>query len=210
MSAVLPSPLTASLKQTVTPAQLSANLANAPHAVAINGLHHYAYRCRDAEETRHFYEDLLGLPLFHIIQSDIVPSTGEFCPYTHIFFRMTDGSCIAFFDLGDDQAALPSANTPAWVNHIALRVNTVSELEAMKARLQAAGVEVLGVTDHHIFNSIYFFDPNGIRLELTAQLASEMEMMEEGRTAHARLAQWTARKQVWRTERAAASSHPKA
>jgi glyoxylase I family protein len=210
MSAVLPSSLTASLKQTVSPAQLSANLANAPQAVAINGLHHYAYRCRDAEETRHFYEDLLGLPLFHIIQSDIVPSTGEFCPYTHIFFRMTDGSCIAFFDLGDDEAALPSANTPAWVNHIALRVNTVSELEAMKARLQAAGIEVLGVTDHHIFNSIYFFDPNGIRLELTAQLASEMEMMEEGKTAHARLAQWTARKQVWRTERAAASNHPKA
>jgi glyoxylase I family protein len=210
MSALLPSSLTASLKNTVPPAQLSASLANAPQAVAINGLHHYAYRCRDAEETRHFYEDLLGLPLFHIIQSDIVPSTGEFCPYTHIFFRMTDGSCIAFFDLGDDEAALPSANTPAWVNHIALRVNTVSELEAMKARLQAAGIEVLGVTDHHIFNSIYFFDPNGIRLELTAQLASEMEMMEEGKTAHARLAQWTARKQVWRTERAAASNHVKA
>jgi catechol 2,3-dioxygenase-like lactoylglutathione lyase family enzyme len=82
-------------------------------AIPIHGLHHYAYRCRDAEETRHFYEDILGLPLWHIIQSDYVPSTGEYCPYTHIFFRMSDGACVAFFDLGDDEAAQPSPNTPA-------------------------------------------------------------------------------------------------
>lgn len=169
--------------------------------VPINGLHHFAYRCRDAEETRAFYEDLLGLPLYHIIQADHVPSTGEYCPYTHIFFRMTDGSCVAFFDLGDDQAAAPSPNTPAWVNHLALRVNTEAELEAVKARLEAAKVEVLGVTDHHIFKSIYFFDPNGIRLELTAQLASEIKMQEDSKTAHARLAEWTARKHAWRKER---------
>lgn len=175
--------------------------------VPINGLHHFAYRCRDAEETRHFYEDLLGLPLYHIIQSDHVPSTGEYCPYTHIFFRMTDGSCVAFFDLGDDHASDPSPNTPAWVNHLALRVDTVGELERVKARLQAAGVEVVGVTDHHIFKSIYFFDPNGIRLELTAQLASEMQMLEESKTAHARLAEWTARKQQWRAARAQGKAH---
>src|SRR5690349_12596777 len=80
--------------------------------VPIEGLHHYAYRCRDAEETRAFYEDLLGLPLAHIIEEDYVPSTGEYCPYVHIFFRMADGSYIAFFDLGDDTRAEPSANTP--------------------------------------------------------------------------------------------------
>jgi glyoxylase I family protein len=171
-------------------------------AVPINGLHHFAYRCRDAEETRHFYEDLLGLPLYHIIQSDYVPSTGEYCPYTHIFFRMTDGSCVAFFDLGDDDSAQPSPNTPAWVNHLALRVDSVAELEQVKARLQAAKVDVLGVTDHHIFKSIYFFDPNGIRLELCAQLASEMEMMEDSKHAHARLGEWNARKAQWRAERA--------
>lgn len=174
-----------------------------PAPVSIHGLHHFAYRCRDAEETRHFYEDILGLPLWHIIQSDVVPSTGEQCPYTHIFFRMTDGSCVAFFDLGDDVAPAPSPNTPGWVNHLALRVDTVAELEQIKARLQAHGVEVLGVTDHHIFKSIYFFDPNGIRLELSAQLASELQMLEESKTAHARLAEWNARKAQWRVERAA-------
>ena len=182
---------------------MTALTTSLPLPAPIQQLHHYAYRAKDAEETRHFYEDILGLPLFHIIQSDIVPSTGEYCPYTHFFFRLQDGSFIAFFDLGDDQAALPSANTPLWVNHISFRVNTVLELQDMKARLEAEGVAVLGVTDHHIFKSIYFFDPNGVRLELTAQLADDVHMQKESGNVHARLAEWTARKEVWRAERAA-------
>jgi catechol 2,3-dioxygenase-like lactoylglutathione lyase family enzyme len=184
-------------------------MSNAPRASAavpapppIQQLHHYAYRARDAEETRHFYEDILGLPMYHIIQSDYVPSTGEYCPYTHFFFRLQDGSFIAFFDLGDDEAALPSPNTPSWVNHVAFRVNNLGELDAMKARLQAHGVDVIGITDHHIFKSIYFFDPNGVRLELSAQVADEFQMLDESRTAHARLDEWTARKQQWRIDRA--------
>jgi glyoxylase I family protein len=179
------------------------NLAALPAPAPVHQLHHYAYRAKDAEETRHFYEDILGLPLYHIIQSDVVPSTGEYCPYTHFFFRLQDGSFIAFFDLGNDEAALPSPNTPAWVNHIAFRVDSVADLEAMKTRLEAHGVEVLGVTDHHIFKSIYFFDPNGVRMELSAQVASEFQMLQESRTAHARLAEWTARKEQWRADRAA-------
>ncbi len=174
-----------------------------PAPAPIHQLHHYAYRAKDAEETRHFYEDILGLPLYHIIQSDHVPSTGEYCPYTHFFFRLQDGSFIAFFDLGNDEAALPSPNTPLWVNHISFRVDSQQALRDMKERLEAHGVEVLGITDHHIFHSIYFFDPNGVRLELTAQLADEFQMLQESKTAHARLAEWTARKQQWRAERAA-------
>ena len=94
----------------------------APAAVTIQGLHHFAWRCRNAEQTRHFHEDLLGLPLVHGTRADHVPSTGEWCPYVHIFFRLGDGSHLAFFDLGDAQAAAPSPHTPAWVNHLALRV----------------------------------------------------------------------------------------
>ena len=182
---------------------LSSPMAQAlPPPAAIHQLHHYAYRAQDAEETRHFYEDILGLPLYHIIQSDVVPSTGEYCPYTHFFFRLRDGSFIAFFDLGDDVAALPSPNTPLWVNHISFRVDAKADLQAMKERLQAHGVEVLGITDHHIFDSIYFFDPNGVRLELTAQRADEFQMLQESKTAHARLNEWTARKAQWRQDRA--------
>jgi len=164
--------------------------------VPIRGLHHYAYRCRDCEETRAFYEDVLGLPLVHVIRSDIVPSTGEHCPYVHIFFRMTDGSHLAFFDLGDDVAAEPSPNTPEWVNHIALRVDSVDALRQAKARLEAAGVEVLGITDHHIIESIYFFDPNGIRLELTVPTASAETTARHEREAHAAVEAWTREKQA--------------
>ncbi|MES2399121.1 MAG: VOC family protein [Pseudomonadota bacterium] len=190
------------MHSTVQDATTATRAGQLPPPAPVHQLHHYAYRAKDAEETRHFYEDILGLPLYHIIQSDHVPSTGEYCPYTHFFFRLRDGSFIAFFDLGDDVAALPSPNTPAWVNHISFRVDTVADLQAMKARLEAENVEVLGVTDHHVFKSIYFFDPNGIRLELTAQLATEDEMEKESHVAHTRLAEWTARKQQWRKERA--------
>ncbi|SFM33330.1 VOC family protein [Variovorax sp. OV329] len=162
-----------------------------PSPVPVRGLHHFAWRCRDAEETRHFYEDLLGLPLVHVIKSDHVPSTGEYCPYVHIFFQMADGSYVAFFDLGDNVGAEPSPNTPAWVNHLALRVDSVYALLAAKARLEAAGVEVLGITDHHIIESIYFFDPNGIRLELTTPTVPKATMDAHALRAHGELAQWT-------------------
>jgi hypothetical protein len=105
---------------------------------------------------------------------------------------MTDGSCVAFFDLGDNQIAEPSPNTPGWVNHLALRVGSLAELEAARTRLMAAGIEVLGPTDHHFIKSIYFFDPNGIRLELTTPSipASDLTLEKYERAAHDELATW--------------------
>ena len=161
---------------------------------SIDKLNHFAYRCRDAEETRHFYEDLLGLPLAHVIQEDYVPSTGEYCPYTHIFFRMGDGSFVAFFDLGDDEAPLPSPNTPPWVNHLALQVPDEQHLIAAKTRLEQAGVTVIGITDHRIIHSIYFFDPNGLRVELTTWTVDQDHMDREAAVARGRLDAWTERK----------------
>jgi glyoxylase I family protein len=162
--------------------------------VPIRGLHHFAYRCRDAGETRRFYEDLLGLPLVHLVRADLVPSTGEHCPYVHIFFRMGDGSHLAFFDLGDDVAAEPSPNTPAWVNHIALKVDTPSDLQTARDKLEAAEVAVLGITDHQFIRSIYFFDPNGIRMELTAFVGDSIYMADKERSARQELDAWTQEK----------------
>jgi catechol 2,3-dioxygenase-like lactoylglutathione lyase family enzyme len=156
-------------------------------------LHHFAWRCRDAEETRHFYEDLLGLPLVHVITADTVPSMGEHSPYIHLFFRMADGSHIAFFDLGDGQAATPSPNTPAWVNHFAMELETRDELLTMQTRLQQAGVDVIGVTDHGFVQSIYFFDPNGLRLEYTIRMAGREADAVQEQQAHAALRQWIGR-----------------
>lgn len=177
---------------------------------SVQKLHHFAWRCRDAEETRHFYEDILGMPLVHVIKLDHVPSTGEYCPYAHIFFEMADGSYIAFFDLGDDEQALPSPNTPAWVNHIALQVTSMDQLLVLKKRLEDAGIEVLGITDHHIVKSIYFFDPNGFRVELTVPAIPEAEMRAHAAHAHQDLTEWTAKKTQLRAKRsadAAGASH---
>src|ERR1700742_4474334 len=84
-------------------------MANPPR---LKGLYHFSYPCRDGEETRKFYEDVLGLPLVNCMLSDRVPSTGEEKPYAHFFFEMADGSYMAFFDLGQNEMPLPSPNTP--------------------------------------------------------------------------------------------------
>ena len=150
--------------------------------VPIQGLHHWAYRCRDAEETRHFYEDILGLPLTHFIRQDeYVGSSGERVDkFAHVFFEMADGSSLAFFDLGDNIAAEPSPNTPRWCNHMALEVASLADLEKAHQRLAAAGVKVVGPLDHDGWvKSIYFFDPNGARLELTLELACHFDHVRD-------------------------------
>ena len=171
--------------------------------VPIQGLHHWAYRCRDAEETRHFYEDLLGLPLTHFIRAEnYVGTSGERVDvYVHIFFEMADGSSLAFFDLGDDVAAEPSPNTPRWCNHMALAVQSLDHLERAHKRLVEAGVPVVGPLDHDGWvKSIYFFDPNGARMELTTVTAGADKMKGYRARARAELDAWTREKRAVRSK----------
>lgn len=158
----------------------------------INKLNHFAWRCRDAEETRHFYEDILGLPLAHTISADNVPSTGEFAPYFHLFFQMTDGSFIAFFDLADGKGYTPHPDNPRWVNHFAMEVESYDDLLAAKARLDEAGVKLIGPTDHGFIRSIYFFDPNDLRLEITCRMDTPAEAKAAANRAHDHLREWLA------------------
>ena len=170
----------------------------------VQKLNHIAWRCRDAEQTRVFYEDLLGLPLAHVVRADTVPSTGEHCPYVHLFFRLVDGSFVAFFDLGDGAATAPDPATPGWVNHLSLEVASMAQLAAAKQRLLDAKVEVLGVIDHYWLQSIYFHDPNGLRLELSYRSKGAEFLDECERLAHGELARWTADKRAGRVRPAAA------
>jgi catechol 2,3-dioxygenase-like lactoylglutathione lyase family enzyme len=115
----------------------------------------------------------------------------------HIFFEMADGSSLAFFDLGDGVAAEPSANTPRWCNHMALEVSSPEDLHKAHKRLVDAGVEVVGPLDHDGFvRSIYFFDPNGARLELTTPTASPAKLAGYRRDARAELDAWTTEKRA--------------
>lgn len=161
----------------------------------IQGLHHIAYKCGDAEATRHFYEDLLGLPLTLTVTNTRTPTTGgDPVTYFHFFFELGDGSSVAFFDLADGQAPLPSPNTPPWVNHLALRLDSLDELHESHERLLKAGIEVVGELDHEFVRSLYFFDPNGVRLELTAATDNTTYLPKARLNARAEFERWVARR----------------
>jgi catechol-2,3-dioxygenase len=90
----------------------------------------------------------------------------------HVFLNAGQGNVLAFFELPNSPEMGRDTNTPNWVQHIAFKVDSMQSLEETKARLQAADIEVIGPTDHTIFKSIYFFDPNGHRLELCADVGT--------------------------------------
>jgi lactoylglutathione lyase len=132
----------------------------------ISKIHHAAYRCKDAKETVEWYAKNLNMDFVLAIAEDLVPSTKAPDPYMHIFLDAGGGNVLAFFELPNAPEMGRDENTPAWVQHMAFEVDSMETLLAAKAKLEANGVEVLGPTNHTIFKSIYFFDPNGHRLEL--------------------------------------------
>jgi catechol 2,3-dioxygenase-like lactoylglutathione lyase family enzyme len=138
----------------------------------IDRIHHVAYRCKDAKATVEWYVKHLHMDFVLAIAEDQVPSTKAPDPYMHLFLDAGQGNVLAFFELPNSPAMGRDTNTPDWVQHIAFKVDSVQTLEDTKARLQAAGIEVIGPTDHTIFKSIYFFDPNGHRLELAADVGT--------------------------------------
>ncbi|HEX8612133.1 MAG TPA: VOC family protein [Telluria sp.] len=138
----------------------------------ITRIHHVAYRCKDAKETVDWYVKHLNMDFVLAIAEDQVPSTGAPDPYMHVFLDAGMGNVLAFFELPSQAPMGRDENTPAWVQHLALEVGSMDELLTTKARLEAEGIEVIGPTNHTIFKSIYFFDPNGHRLELAVNTAT--------------------------------------
>jgi len=165
-------------------------------AMGLQGLHHVAYRCRDANETTAFYRDLLGLELDIALAQNRVPSTGEWSPHIHIFFKLGDGSYVAFFELPESPDMEMDQNTPDWVQHLALRVETMDELTAIKARVKATGIDVVGPTDHKICQSIYFFDPNGHRMEVTVDTMTPAMLAKLNSSAETVLEDWSRTKRA--------------
>jgi lactoylglutathione lyase len=147
----------------------------------VKKIHHVAYRCKDAKKTVEWYEKHLGMKFVLAIAENEVPSTRAPDPYMHIFMNAGDGNILAFFELPGQPDMDRDHNTPVWVQHLALKVNSFDDLVKTKERLEAAGIEVIGPTDHTIFKSIYFFDPNGHRLELAWDCATPkmMQMLDE-------------------------------
>ncbi len=153
-------------------------------------IHHVAYRCRDAAETVAWYERVLGMTYTTAFAEDHVPSTGAYDPYMHVFLDCGGGNVVAFFELPNQPEMGKDPNTPAWVQHLAFEVENEAELIAAKAHLQAQGIDVLGPTWHGIFKSIYFFDPNGHRLELACNIGTAEQYAELKSVAPLMLAEW--------------------
>ena len=153
----------------------------------IQGLHHNAYRCRNSGETRTFYEDFLELPLANAFEIKET-KTGRETRALHTFYRMADGSFLAFFEV--PSAPFEFKEQHDFDLHIALEVS-VEDLHRMFEKGKAGGIETRGISDHGFIDSIYFRDPNGYVIELTAKRSDHDEVTEPEAKARYVLDQWT-------------------
>lgn len=157
----------------------------------IKKLHHNAYRCRDSEETRQFYEDFLGLPLVHAFPIGET-KTGRSTKALHSFYQLEDGSCLAFFEVPQMEFIFKKQHD--YDLHIALEVDH-DTLHDMFEKGKKAGIETRGISDHGFIDSIYFRDPNGYVIELAAPRPGHDKALDPSQN-HARdaLAQWQEQK----------------
>lgn len=159
--------------------------------IKIDQIHHVAYRCKDAKETVKFYQDYLNMDLLVCIAEDKVPSTKEPNPYMHVFLDAGMGNILAFFEITGEKEMSRDLNTPKWVQHIAFQVKDENALVEAKKELEEKGLDVLGVTEHGIIRSIYFFDPNGHRVELTCVTGTPEQMKYLKDIAPEMLEEWS-------------------
>jgi catechol 2,3-dioxygenase-like lactoylglutathione lyase family enzyme len=148
----------------------------------LGNIHHAAYRCRDAEQTRWFYEEVFGLKLAAAFEDTV--DFGGIMGYhkrnfMHIFFEMADGNYVAFFDE-------PGASSPAdfeqkdgFVLHLAFECENEAALLEWQKRINDMGVECLGPLDHDFVKSVYMFDPNGIQVEITCKPENGIQIMDD-------------------------------
>jgi glyoxylase I family protein len=154
---------------TVTSGASAAIDADAPARLS-----HLAYVTHDTAATVAFYTEVMRMPLIEAVMHERVPSTGDPFPYVHFFFRMQDGSTIAFFEaIGLPERSAPSHPAYGTFDHLALEVGSPAAVDEWRDWLVRKGIEVLGPVDHRIIYSIYFHDPNGIRLEITTPLVPD-------------------------------------
>lgn len=159
--------------------------------IKIDQIHHVAYRCKDAKETVEWYQKYLNMDLLVCIAEDKVPSTKEPNPYMHVFLDAGMGNILAFFEITGEKEMSRDLNTPIWVQHIAFRLKDSDALAKAKEELEQKGLDVIGITEHGIIRSIYFFDPNGHRLELTCVTGTDKQMKHLKEIAPKMLEDWS-------------------
>lgn len=164
--------------------------------INIEQIHHVAYRCHDAKETVEFYQQVLNMDFLVAIAEDKVPSTQAPDPYMHVFLDAGQGNILAFFELPNSPKMDRDRSTPEWVQHIAFQVKDRRSLEQAKLELEQKGLEVVGITNHGIIESIYFFDPNGHRIELTCLTGTDEQLRQLKQVAPVMLDEWSVTKKA--------------
>ena len=173
----------------------------------ILGVHHGAFRCRDAAQTIWFYCDVLGLAEHTGVVLEEVTGTGEEDPYLHLFFKMKNGEYIAFFDAPGSADADWFKRKESFDMHWAFEVASEEDLLAMQARIKSFGISALGPVDHHFVKSIYMYDPNGIQIELTVRTADHDAILGDATaTFPQKLAEWTERTRAQKLEKFGAAA----
>ncbi len=158
----------------------------------LGNFHHVAFRCRDAQETRRFYEGVLGLPMAAGLAFDEISGTDTHLRYLHVFFALGDGNYLAFFDAPDSATEEHFKPRSGFNRHIAIEASDLAALQTYKQHLESQGVACQGPLDHGFVQSIYFYDPNGIQVEITARTAQHDAIMaEEQLNADADVNAWT-------------------
>ena len=167
------------------------------------GIHHSAYLCRDAKETRDFYCDVLGMRMRATLAIDKRPGTDEDLRYMHLFFEMEDGNYIAFFDLPDSVKEDYFKNKDGMQEyHFAFELENLEAQKNFKDKLESLGLPVRGPVDHGFVTSIYFHDPNGLQVEFTVRSGRhEVILAEEEAKSEDVLARWTAETAAVKSER---------
>lgn len=158
-------------------------------------LHHTAYVTNDLEATRHFYEDIIGLPLV-ATWCEVDELFGAERTYCHLFFGLGDGGALAFFKFAnpEDHKLFGPKMPQTPFHHIALNVDPETQ-SGIEKRLTDAGITPprTFVLEHGYCRSVYVTDPNGMILEFTLDHPKADQIARTQRAnAHAELRRWMA------------------
>jgi catechol 2,3-dioxygenase-like lactoylglutathione lyase family enzyme len=171
-----------------------------PTLTALHNIHHAAYRCRDAEQTRWFYEDIMGLKMAAAFEENIDFGEGRNRHFLHIFFEMADGNYIAFFDEPGISQEPDFKRKDSFELHLAFETDSMENLLAWQKKINDAGKTCLGPVDHGFVHSVYMYDPNGIQVEITCRSIDPNIMQHHNDTARDSLNEWTKKTRTLKEE----------
>lgn len=161
----------------------------------LGSIHHMAFRCKDAAETVEFYRDKLGLKLKVALKQEATPGTEDGRGFMHLFFEMGDENFLAFFDDPAGEADFDFKPMYGLDCHIAFSAASEAEMNTWMEILKDKEIEFFGPIDHGFVHSIYFWDPNGVALEITYKDAKYTEIVDgEEKISLQQIKDWSALK----------------